>query len=280
MALRIQGFSFGAGYSQEVSWLYDQRFATLPGVSASTPVLFGHYWGIQGPTGLLATSATITSEGNLFTQWVHDVSTPSFFSGTVTIAAGGATGTLTLSGPATGHMWEGEVVACTPFTVTCKLGNFTYITNLISGAWGASGSTYGLAEGNSLYPISAIASPITMTNGMYYTGSGGAFNIGPYLDENLTGGGSLGGIGGVNPHGWSGQQGMGRIGRRMAALTLGALTDPLHTTPDAPNASAPYVDRVVAHAPGCDSSATTAPCFDIGTTTPQRRRRRPSRARR
>ena len=45
----------------------------------------------------------------------------------------------------------------------------------------------------------------------------------------------------------------------MAALTWSGLTNPS-------NASAATIDRVKADATGCDTSATTAPCFDVGNT--------------
>ena len=259
--LRNQGYPFVLGYSQAVSWLYDTRFpSTIPGVSANAPVLFGHVWGVQGPALLNNSVPGQTAEGNLFSQWIHDVATSSTFSGTVGGVSGGeATATLTLSGAATGPMWEGEVIGCAPFSLTCPLGTGTYIQSLASGAWGASGSTYNLVSiSSAATPISAIGSATPMTNALYYTGPGGAANVGPYSDQNIQGG-TLVGSGGVGPHGWSGQQGMGRIGRRMAALTWGALTSPS-------NASAPFIDRTKADAVGCDAQATAAPCLDTGNT--------------
>ena len=268
-----QGYPFTPGFSQSIDWLYATRFPTIPGqvgsVSANAPVLFGHVWGWQGPNGLTTENDGQTAQYNMLAQWFHDAGTLSNFSGTVTTPGGvpAATGVLTLVGAATGQMWEGEVIGCNPYAWTCLLGTGTYIQSLASGTWGASGSTYNLVSiSSAANEISPISSTTAMTNANYYTGPGGGFNIGPESDENVQGGG-LNSSGGSGPHGWSGQAGMGRIGRRMSALTWGALTDPGHTIADPPNASAPYIDRTVAHAPGCDSSATTAPCFDIGTAS-------------
>ena len=267
-----QGYPYGVPYSREISWLYATRFPRdIPGNSPNSLALFGHVWGVQGPVGLtnLAADQVDTDEGNLFSQWIHDVATPSTFSGTVgSVSTAGATGVLTLSGAATGQMWEGEVIGCNPFTVGCALGTGTYIQSLCTAAlcgtasssgWGVSGSTYFITSiSTAAVHISTISSAIPMTNAMYYTGAGGGFNVGPYNDQNIQGGG-LNSSGGVGPHGGSGQQGMGRIGRRMGCLTWGALTNTA-------NCSAPYIDRTKADATGCDTSATTAPCFDIGNT--------------
>ena len=221
--------------------------------------MFGHNWGVQG-NSLISDQWTNAAEGNLFSQWIHDISTSSTFSGTVgSVTSGGLSATLTLTSAATGQMWNGEVIGCAPFSLSCKLGSGTYIQSLLTGTWGASGSTYNIvAIGTAPTKISAITSAAPMTNAMYYTGPGGAMDVGPFYDQNIQAG-SLNATEGLGPHGWSGQQGIGRIGRRIAALLWGALTTPS-------NASASFIDRVKADATGCDTSATVAPCFDIGNT--------------
>ena len=267
-----QGYPYGVPYSREISWLYATRFPRdIPGNSPNAPALFGHVWGVQGPSGLtnIGGNPTDTGEGNMFSQWIHDVATPSTFFGTVgSVTNNGANAILTLTTAATGQVWEGEVLGCNPSRASCPLGTGTYIQQLCTAAlcgtvspagFGANGSTYFLTAISTAETfISAIATPISMTNAMYYTGPGGGFNIGPYNDQNIQGGGLVSSAG-VGPHGGSGQQGMGRIGRRMGCLTWGALTNKA-------NCQAPFPDRNAADALGCDSQAISAPCFDIGAT--------------
>ena len=154
--LRDQGYPFALGYSQAVSWLYDTRFPTIPGVSANAPVLFGHVWGVQGPALLNNSVPGQTAEGNLFSQWIHDVATSSTFSGTVGgVSGGGATATLTLSGAASGPMWEGEVIGCAPFSLTAAPSRDRNLHSIFSkrSAWGASGSTYITSSRSAARPL-------------------------------------------------------------------------------------------------------------------------------
>jgi hypothetical protein len=261
-----QNYALGAvGYTQEVSWLYGTKIPSImPWVSASTPFVSANYWRGQGPSDFALrrgdTPATLGCE-----QWGEDVATSSTFSGTVGSIGGSAgawTAVLTLSGAATGPMWEGEVVGCNPFSTSCAVPAGAYIASLASGTWGANGSTYNLLNANPgpTQPFSTIGSPLAMANAAHYQGAGPAIYIGPNNDADvLAPPGGLNGVDGYSPHSGPNFTGGRRIGARWAALTWGGLTT-------ASNASDPTLDRVKANASGCDVAALAAPCFDIGST--------------
>ena len=97
-----------------------------------------------------------------------------------------------------------------------------------------------------------------MHNDVYYTGSGPTIYAGTYNDITVQNQG-LTGLSSNNPHMASGFAGGRRVGSRMAATIYGGMTS-------LANASPPSDDRVKADAAGCDSSALSAPCFDVGTT--------------
>ena len=162
------GFPFGLGYSQAISWLYDTRFPTLPGVSANAPVLFGYVWGIQGPVQLGSSAPGNAAQGEsvlavesgrrcnkfdiLGNCWERD-------------GRRDPQRSLTLTSVATGSVpWEGMVVGCAPFSLTCALGTGAYIQSLTSGTWAQNGidlrhrSTVALAQ---RWLISTTASSIS-----------------------------------------------------------------------------------------------------------------------
>jgi hypothetical protein len=109
------------------------------------------FWRWEG-----ASTISSTSYSNMLAflgcdQWAKDVATPSTFTGTVT---GGGTSNpiLTLLSAVTGSLWEGEILGCNPYSTACsgmggvtpKITLGTQITGILSGSWGASGSTYSL----------------------------------------------------------------------------------------------------------------------------------------
>jgi hypothetical protein len=197
------GYQFGApGYTQMASWLYDTRFpSTIPGSSASTPFISTGQWRTEGAFSFIF--ATDPAQG-ICDQWGIDVVTKSTFSGTI------ASGVLTLSANAVGPMWEGEVIGCAPFSLTCGVPQGVYITGLASGAWGAASSTYKLAGAGSASFTGA------MQNAVYYTGPGPAIYAGPANDitvQPFTFASSAG----DSVHMGPGPAGGRRVGARLAA---------------------------------------------------------------
>ena len=92
-----------------------------------------------------------------------------------------ASNVLTLSAAAVGPMWEGEVLGCVTYSPSaCSIGPLSgvYITSLASGAWGASGSSYNLANATGI----TISSASPMQNAMYYSGSGPTLFLGTVND--------------------------------------------------------------------------------------------------
>jgi hypothetical protein len=239
------GYQFGApGYTQMASWLYDTRFpSTIPGSSASTPFISTGQWRTEGAFSFIF--ATDPAQG-ICDQWGIDVVTKSTFSGTI------ASGVLTLSANAVGPMWEGEVIGCAPFSLTCGVPQGVYITGLASGAWGAASSTYKLAGAGSASFTGA------MQNAVYYTGPGPAIYAGPANDitvQPFTFASSAG----DSVHMGPGPAGGRRVGARLAASIWSGLSGSI-------TASAPTLDRVATDTGGCDGSALASPCFDIGNT--------------
>jgi hypothetical protein len=240
------GYQFGGiGYSQMISFLYGTKFpALVPGVSASVPFMTTGQWRIEGPS--LFSGPTLAFDG-VHDQWTQDIATKSTFSGTI------ASNILTLTTNAVGPMWEGEIVNCAPVTTNCTNGPLSgvYITNLASGAWGVSGSTYDLAGSPANVSVASA-----MQNPVYYSGAGSAYYLGTLNDIIVQTTGLAGTIG-RTPHPSNGFTGGRRATSRWAAMIYGA---------NGGNASDPKVDRFKADASGCDSSSIAAPCFDVGAT--------------
>ena len=256
-----QNYALGAiGLAQQISWFYGTKLpAIMPGQQANVPLLAFGMWRYQGP--MMQSSAF---NGWLFCdQWFRDFSTPSTFTGTVT-GGGTSNPVLTLNSAATGTLWEGEVLGCNPYSTACSgmgggtpsitLG--TQIAGLLSGTWGANGSTYSLTSPSGPTGVVNVSSQ-AMTNEIYYTGGGAAHNIGPESDVSTQEGAALG-IGGYDGHPWSGPFGGRRIGARAGILAAAFLTN------NPSLASEPTLSRTKIAA--CDSAALAAPCFDIGST--------------
>ena len=119
----------------------------------------------------------------MYEQWLIDVASPSTFSGTIASSTTTA-GVLTLTTNAVGPMWEGEVLGCNPFSLNnCAIPRGTYISNLASGAWGASGSTYNLISvGNTSGAAFPVSSAIAMENAVQYQGAGPVIYAGTLND--------------------------------------------------------------------------------------------------
>lgn len=250
------------GLSQQISWFYDTKIpAIMPGQQAGVPLLAFGMWRYQGPLANAAGPQVLN--GYYFCdQWFRDVSSPSTFTGTVT---GGGTGSpvLTLDSAVAGSLWEGEVLGCNPFSTACAgtggstplitLG--TQIAGLLSGTWGASGSTYSLtAPGGAANVVNVSSQP--MINQVYYSG-GPAYYIGPVNDIVVQSSGASG-IGGTDGHPWYGFTGGRRIGARAGILAAAALSN------NPSLASHPTLSRPKISA--CDAASLAAPCFDIGST--------------
>src|SRR6185437_14149423 len=259
------GFPIGAaGYSQEIDWFYGVKIPGIftgvgatPYMSPSTPLISADDWRGDG----LPDYAQITSEmsyNSMCSQWAVDITVNSTFSGTIgsVSGAGPSTATLTLSGAATGPMWEGEIVGCATFSLNCAVTPGTYITGLLSGTWGASGSTYSLANQTSI-PIAAVGSVTVMANALYYTAGPSIFAGAMNDDAVFPEASGINGSDGYSPHPSFGVAGAPRVARKWSAAIYGALTG---------NAAPPTLDRVKADATGCDTSALAGPCFDVGNT--------------
>jgi hypothetical protein len=115
------GYPIGAaGLSQEIDWFYGVKIPGIftgvgatPYMSPSTPLISADDWRGDG----LPSYSQITSEmsyNSVCSQWAVDITIHSTFSATIgsVSGTGPSTATLTLSGAATGPMWEGEVVGC------------------------------------------------------------------------------------------------------------------------------------------------------------------------
>jgi hypothetical protein len=256
-----QGYGIGAGgLTQELDWFYGVQLPRLmPWESPTTPLINTNDWRGDGPDYLLGTNSHDVALNALCDQWANDSTLASSFPGTIGSAGGSSgdwTATLTLSGAATGPMWEGETIGCNPFSTGCAVTPGTYILSLASGTWGAGGSTYNLRNDTTI-AISNVASSTTMMNAALYT-AGPAIYAGANNDNAVACcSGGLNGSDGYSPHPAQGPEGAGRIGRRWGADIYGAISGA---------ASSPTLDRNVSDVAACDSSATVLPCFDIGTT--------------
>jgi hypothetical protein len=262
-----QGYQFGGiGYSQMLSWLYSTKFAAvIPGSSPGVSFLTTGQWRIEGPLGFSEPSVFLDG---ITEQDAQDMATKSTFSSTVSIAANATVGTLTLGGPATGPMWEGEILGCVTFNATtCPVGPLSgvYITSLVSGAWGASGSVYNLASAAG--PAVAMGAAEPMQNAVYYSGSGQALYIGTLNDLPVQTSGLVTTIT-RSPHPTVGFASGRRATSRWAAMIWesSAANTTSSTTDTVNHAADPKVDRTKTDAAGCDAAALAAPCFDVGTT--------------
>ena len=250
-------YALGApGYSQEMGWHFGTRFpSTIPGQLANTPFISGNFWRDGGAAGfILPTQAGGVAHDQVYTQWSIDVATPSTFSGTISGS------TLTLSGAATGQMWEGEVLGCNPFSLGCQVALGTQIQKLASGTWGANGSTYTLTQaGCNPAPADCTTTPFAMENAVIYPGP--SIYAGS-LNDIVVQGSVPTSAPGQSFHATSGfAGGGGRVGRRWAAQIWGGLTS-------LANASNPTLSRAKGAVPGsaCDAASSASPCFDITTT--------------
>jgi hypothetical protein len=240
-----QGYANGApALTQAQSWLYGTKYTTIPGQLATTPVLPVWTWRGEGPNYFNSTGSSNSGQnGVMFGQWSVDLGAPSQFLGSISGA------TLTLGSAAAGQMWEGEVIDCVTVGGSCPIDPTVgvYITGLLTGAWGANGSTYSLSAspGN-------VASQV-LRNAVYYSGQGAGCYIGPLNDVPVQAS-NLANTVGYAPHLSIGQFAGRRVGARFAALTWGCLTG-------VTNASDPIVART-----NDPVSGTPSPAFDYGNT--------------
>jgi hypothetical protein len=194
--------------------------------------------------------------------------TRSTFSGTVSIALNATVGTLTLSGPATGPMWEGEILGCVTYSVAnCPVGPLSgvYITGLASGTWGASGSVYNLVSAAG--PAVSMGAAAPMHNAVAYSGPNQTpLYLGALNDITVQSTTGLAGTTGRTPHPSNGLAGGRRATSRWAAMIWSASVANPNQTTDPDLAADPKNDRVAADAGGCDAAAIAAPCFDVGNT--------------
>jgi hypothetical protein len=258
------GYQFGGiGYSQMVSWLFDTRFPNvIPGASQNVQFLTTGQWRIEGP---VAFSQQSDFFDGITEQDAQDMATKSTFSGTVSIALNATVGTVTLSGPATGPMWEGQIIGCVTYSLTnCPVGPLSgvYLTGLASGAWGASGSVYNLASAAG--PAVAMGTAEPMQNAVDYSGPGPVLYAGT-LNDIIVQNSGFSGTTGRNPHPSNGFTGGRRATSRWAAMIWSASAANPNQTTDPNLAADPKNDRVAADAGGCDLAALAAPCFDIGS---------------
>ena len=258
------GYAVNAiGFSQRISWFYGTKLPSIiPGQAAAAPFVSLGFWNSQG-SSLFSSSAPAPFSGLMgCDQWFKDVATPSTFTGTVT-GGGTSSPVLTLLSSVTGALWEGEVLGCNPYSTACSgMGGVTpsitlgtQITGILSGTWGASGSTYSLtAPGGAANVVNVASQP--MINEVYYSGPGPAVYAGGEHDtiNQIGSAASLGGIAGHLAAGWAGGRRVGvRAGIEMAAA--------LSANPGL--ASPPTLLRAVD--PNCDPAALASPCFVVGS---------------
>jgi len=252
-------------YSQVVAYIYGTKLPAMIPAASPPALITATYWRVLGA----ATFGTSNSTGiSVCQQWAHDVSASSHFTGYIT---SGATPTLTLTATTTDEMWEGEVIGCNPYSISCGITPGTQIVALTSGSWGTSGSVYSLTapvpQSTTRSTANVVAygssgSPKAMLNEVYYgdvPASGGApgyfggswADVAVYATDVGTG---------LTSHPTSGFNSGRRIGSRIGSLAGGWLSGGRTQTLAAP----PTVSRSTIGA--CDGSATASPCFDIGST--------------
>jgi hypothetical protein len=254
--------TYAPGFSQMVAYLYSNKASSLiPGASATTPFIPINDLRTSGGNQMGAGNIGNAIRAAVTEQWATDSAMTSTFTGSI------ASNVLTLGGSAAvGDMWEGEVLGCAPFSLSCPIVSGTYILDLKTGTWGGAGSTYDLSSS------ATSTGSIPMTNAVQYPAgptifAGGTSDIPIQASLSYAYAANVAGQGAVGAHGWNGFTGGRRTAARFAANLYGGLTNIGGSNlPHAPNASDSTVDRVEAHATGCDAASIAAPCLDIGST--------------
>ena len=238
------------GYAKQMNYYFNSRMAALHNGRAGQPLLLPGQWRGIGSQALIGYFAFGGNQDN--EQFNQDEAAKSQFSGTIGSASGSGpwTAVLTLTTAATGTMWEGEVLECNPFSLSCALPLGTEIVSLASGTWGASGSTYNVRSDIASFIAAASAGTLALHNALFYT-PGTAAYVGPNNDLAVgngfgagyaveTGGGIIGAL---------------RYGQRTGIEAAAAMSgNPGKGTP---------ATLIRTTFTGCDSSATTSPCFDV-----------------
>jgi hypothetical protein len=251
------GYSIGAvGVQESWSYVLSQKYPAL-GFSNTMPII--NVGNFRAEAGSFGANFQTTWYG--CTEFNRDFGEQSTIHGYVTNGAGD-TGTLTLTSAITSgqQIWEGESIGCIPYSFTCGVPVGTYITGILSGTWGASGSTYGLAAYTTIPTTGSSGSPITMGNAVAYTGNGIFSYCGPDNDYNLQGVTTSSALvsGVPSPHSDGGIFGSVRETRRAGLCAWSLLSNAPSFAADATLSRATIA--------ACDSSAIAAPCFDIGNT--------------
>ena len=241
------------GYAKQSNYYFNSRLAGLHNGQPGQPLLLPGQWrgiGTQALIGYFAFSGNQDNE-----QFNQDEAAKSQFSGTIGSASGSGpyTAVLTLTTAATGTMWEGEVLECNPFSLSCALPLGTEIVSLASGTWGANGSTYNVTSDISSFTAAAGAGTLALHNALYYT-PGTAAYVGPNNDLSVGNGFGAG----YAVETGAGIIGSLRYGQRTGIEAAAAVSG------NPGKGSPPTLIRTTFS--GCDSSATTSPCFDIGNT--------------
>ncbi|HEY1780305.1 MAG TPA: hypothetical protein VGG79_07720 [Roseiarcus sp.] len=242
--------------ARQLNYFFSTRMAALHGGMTGQPELTTGQWrgmGTQAVLGYFSFAANLECE-----EYDEDAGRNSVFSATIGSASGSGpwTSVMTLTAPATGPMWEGEVIECNPYSAACVLPPGTELVSLASGAWGASGSTYNVTSDQNSFAAAHTAGTIALHNAMWYPPGTGAY-VGPYVDLSMQNG--YGGGYAVETGG--GMNGGLRYGHR-AGVEIGAA---LSGHPE--HGSDPTLDRT--SFTGCDAAAVSqgvSPCFDIGNT--------------
>ena len=241
------------GTAKQDNYFFNTRMAGLHNGQAGQPLLLPGQWhgiGTQALIGYFVFGGNMDCE-----QFNQDAAAKSQFSGTIGSASGSGpyTAVLTLTTPAMGTIWEGEALECNPYSATCPLPLATEVVSLASGTWGASGSTYNVTSDVSSFTGAAGAGALALHNALYYT-PGTAGYVGPYNDITVQNGFGAGYA--VEPGG--GINGALRYGHR-AGIEIAAAA-----SGNPGKGSPPSIIRTTFS--GCDSSARTSPCFDVGNT--------------
>lgn len=243
------GGQFGlVGYADQVRYLYNVRYPTIPGYTSSVPFVASGFGRAEGP---LSFNFPAYQNLGILTQLYLDMTTPSTFSGSI------ASNVLTLSADSVGPMWEGEIVGGGNLLGTSgPSGTGVYITSLASGVWGKASSSYNLS-GMSAYNPGGTATG-AFFNDAFFKG-GNAFYDGALYDVQVQAGSPGSTVTAGSGHEAYGFAGGARDGRRKAAMLYQGLLN--SATPNDPTA-----DRTKTSATGCDAAALANPCFDIGAT--------------
>jgi len=241
------------GYARQQNYFFNTRMAGVHNGQAGQPLLEPGQWRGIGSQALIGYFAFEINQDN--EQFNQDQAAKSQFSGTIGSAAGSGpyTAVLTLTSAATGTLWEGEVLECNPYSASCPLPLGTEIVSLASGTWGASGSTYNVQSDIASFTTASGSGALALHNALYYT-PGTAAYVGPNND--LAVGNGYGGGYAVETSG--GTIGALRYGQRTGIEAAAAISG------NPGKGSPPSLIRTTFS--GCDSSATTSPCLDVGNT--------------